>query len=447
MSKESLRASSLPEKVLRRVYDLINEVRKEYELHMLTFSKELSFLAGEHACQMSTNKVPYGHDGFYERESQAPLATAFSENIAVVVNSEDPGQDIVVTWLKKSKPFSRILAGFTHTGIGVAESKDGLFYCCQILATYKVRLSYKDQFLLMSRYVNRVRSINNLTPLSISLSGAAIITYKCKVEPSFLSHLTNSICNSFFYKCSSAEFISETISNSSSLIQAFIEKIQGNEDYLNLIKKEKFSEFIFAKHQVSENEIICIAIFGTPLHSSKIIPKIHFNYPSAYLCLQIVNDYRIVHSLVPFELSHQWCKAADKHSEKMMSSKGEIEIRSISKKLLQKLPEDNVHCAACVIPNSVDPLKELLLMWISNPKTKARLLSEAKHFGFAMSILNDKFCYVTRIIGTKKTKVFQGSKAIRSDPNYIQYMTLTSEEAESPDNATVDAQLSFRLTG
>lgn len=446
-AKSSSSSLQLPEKILHRIFDLINQVRSEFNLYPLTFNKELSFLAGEHACNMSTNLIPYGHYGFQERQAHIPQATAFSENVAFVPSSDDPAQNIVVAWLKKSKSFSRILSSFTHTGIGIAESENGSWYCTQIFATFKVRLSYKDQLLLITRFVNRIRFKNNLTPLSISLSGSAKMIFASNENPKFLNTLSNKNCTGLFYRCTQAEFIIRKFSKASNLLNNFLDELSNNEDNMKIIQKPEYTDFVFTIHQKSETEISCVAIFGACIPLPRSIPSVHSHFPDAFLCLQIVNDYRIAHSKSLFELSHQWCAAAAKHSKKMMSKEGEIEVRSLKKKILHQNPEDDFHCSAYVIPYSSNPFRELVLIWISNAKTKELLLSSYKNFGFAISILDGKFCYVIKIIGNKKNKVSQNSDPVRSEPSIAQYLPLPSDDDESPDNLNPNANLSFKLTG
>lgn len=446
-SKSSSNSLQLPEKILHRIFDLINQVRSEFNLYPLTFNKELSFLAGEHACNMSTNLIPYGHGGFQERQAHMPQATAFSENIAFVPSSDDPAQNIVVAWLKKSKSFSRILSSFTHTGIGIAESEDGSWYCTQIFATFKVRLSYKDQLLLASRFVNRIRFMNNLTPLGVSLSGAAKMIFAANENPNFLNTLSIKQCQGLFYRCNQAEFIIRKYTKASNLLNNFIDEMTNSEDYMKIIQKPEYTDFVFTIHQKSETEISCVAIFGACTPMPRSIPSAHSHFSDAYSCLQIVNDYRIAHSKSSFELSHQWCTAALKHSKKMMSFEGEIEVRSLKKKIMHQNPDDDFHCAAYVIPYSSNPFRELVLIWISNSKSKELLLSSYKHFAFAISIKDGKYCYVVRIIGNKKNKVSQNSDPIRSEPNLAQYLPLPSDDDETPDNLNPNANLTFKLTG
>ena len=451
MSKESLVPldSLVPAQIIERVFKLVNQVRKEYSLNLLIFNKELSFIAAEHACNMSTKSVPYGHQRYHEMEDQVPIAVTFSENIAMVNESKDPGQDIVVAWLKKPKPFSRILANFTHTGIGVAESESGEWYCSQVFVTYKAFLSYKDQLLLMTRFINRMRYENGLNLLSISLEGASNLKLKIKEDKNFMSKLTNKTCATLFYKCKSASFISETLikgdNNSAKILQMFMNQIQKNEEFNKIISNDKVTDFIYASQETTDNKIICGAIFGFSRQPTKIVPPVHVKFPDAYYCLQFVNEYRIKHNVDPLELSHQWCKAAQKHTNKMIQS--EVEIRTLSNVLMRQNPDDSIQCSAYVIPNTNDSIRELFLMWISTPKSKERLLSKAKHFGFADELGDKKFFYATRIIGEKKHKVHQENDVIRGVPGISQSLEISSEEGDSPEEVTDDAILSFRLTG
>lgn len=445
----------VPEKVLKRIFDLINQVRQEYNIPLLIFSKELSFLAGEHACNMSTHKIPVGHDGFAERQAQAVLVTAFTENIANIEDSQDPGQDTVLLWLDQKNSFSRIIANYTHTGIGVAESENGAWYCTQILATYKTHLSHKDKLLLMTRFINRFRAKKQLPACAVSMAASANFKKYIKQSPEALASINSQLVKQFFPNCIESDCISEILPYSQSSFLNLFTILRENQQYQEIFLKD-ITDIGFYMPKVGDDMVNAVIMLAKCGIQYRKIPKIHHHYPDAFKMLQLINDYRFLHGYNLLTLSHQWCIAAQRHSVKMMKNECEIEIRSLARKVLHLNSESTVHCGVYIIPSSLDPLRELFLMWISNFKTKNKILSlDYVHFGFGISILNERYCYATKIIGIKME---QGKpppvppKVTYVTPSEIemtsQYGCLTSSEIEDaqPD-CTLDASTSFRLTG
>lgn len=202
-----------PEEVCQRVSYLVNLTRQEYELDPLEFSAQLSFMAGEHACKMSIEHMPFGHDDFDSRHCQVVGALAFSENIGRIERCKDPAQELLVTWFSKATSFSRILSTFTHTGVGAAESEDGFWFIVQVFATFKPAMHRKDQMIVVSRLVNAIRCIAGRPPLSLSIIGCARLKLFCEQSrvDNPLAQVNNQNAKLFFEPCSSAKAIIEQV--------------------------------------------------------------------------------------------------------------------------------------------------------------------------------------------------------------------------------------------
>ncbi|OHT12261.1 hypothetical protein TRFO_18073 [Tritrichomonas foetus] len=438
----------VPEKILRKIFDSVNEVREQYNRPPLQFSKELSFLAGEHACNMSTNKVPVGHDGFHERQMHTPMAITFSENIAVIDDHINPAQNVVVKWLSKSSTFSRILASFTHTGVGVAESDDGVFYCCQIYATFKTKLSKKDQLLLVGRFVNKIRFRKGLKPLAFSLSATAKLISLSNEVPEAILGITTTRIKLMFQNCSEAEYIMEKFPHSPDTLQNFFNTIMEHSNYQRNIRKD-YTDIAFAMKYINQDNVVCAMLLAKCTSAYKKIPVIDMHYPMAAKFLQLVNDYRAAHKMKCIKLSHQWCRFADKYTLKMMNREIEIDDSKV-KSILNKLQPSNtkVSVGACLIPMSYDPVRELFLIWISNFNTRIKILSDVNNFGLGISVSSDgKLCYAIRIFGNAQNDDSPEPENVEYDPQTSQYACLTSDANGGNEEVPRNTSATFRLTG
>jgi len=416
----------VPETILKRIFDLINQVREEYQKSPLQFSKELSFIAGEHACNMSTKMKEYGHDGFDERSIQVPTVTCFSENIAALKDEIDPGQAIVVYWLKRSMCFTRLLGRFTHTGIGVAESEDGTWFCTQIFATYKEKVTTKDYLLLTLRLMNRYRYNNSLPYFSPSLPGTKRLISGLRDNSDFLSMIPPHKIKSLFVGSNDAEVIQGTTPSSSDSYFVFIQNTIANINNSSIVKGD-YNEFSYAQLVFKEKTI---HILGFAKCSSPYprVPKYHEKYSISWKFLYILNDYRVAHGKVPLVLSHQWCHAANSHCKRMLNPQNEIEIRSLEKRIGKFLNGTEFRCAFFIIPKVHEPIRELFLMCISSLKTKAGLLSDFTHFAFSYIFIKERYCMATMIIGNKKDAEILPS--MKPAPTTFRYMSMTSDENE-----------------
>ena len=444
-SSDDLRA---PDRVLKRLFNLTNQLRGEYGVYPLIFSKELSFIAGEHACQMSTNTIKYGHEGFEQREAKAPLALAFTENIAFIPPSEDPGKSILVSWIKHPSSFSRLQGEYTHTGFGVAEREDGSWYSTQILATFKTKLTKKDSLLVVSRFVNQHRKKHGLKPLSISLTSTSKLSKMVHEKNDALLNLTPLSAKSTLDYCYEAEIIIEKVGKSHvSPVEQFLKVLKDNKIHnKNLLKDFTHMSFIF--QSISENHFCGALVLGKCSQPVKKIPRIYIAYPQACQMLQLLNDYRVSKGESPLILSLQWCEVASRHSYKMLVEKQELETRSVSSFLHKLTPGCKTHVGVCLLTWSPDPLQEIFLIWISNQNIRSMILSSKFNtFGFGISINEQKSIYVTRIVGYKDLtdKKITDEHYCQKDREPYSLDGLSSDDDEY-DIPLVDAAASFTLT-
>lgn len=446
----------VPENILKRIFELTNQIRSQYKSPQVQFSKELSFIAGEHACNMSTKMVPFSHEGIQKRRALAPLAISFTENIALVTDTNDPGKDTVFQWISKSSSFSRMLANFTHTGVGCAESEDGGWYCTQVFATYKTRLTNKDRLLLTMRYVNRLRGERNLPGLTPSIAATAKLLFISKENSEALLSITPLSAKCMFQNCQEADFIADTFKEGDGdpLVQ-FFQMLRDSSEYLKFISREA-TDISFVMRRIAGGKVCFCLVLGKCTLAYRKIPSHHMSHPVSFRMMQLVNDYRAAHNKPPFQMTHQWCYVAEKHTISIMSRQGEIEVKSVIKRIEKQMPGSAVDCGAYILPLTHDPLRELMLMWISSSKSKALLLSDRNNFAFGLSLSESKFCYATRIIGDKPNAYTYNDSLIdeygeiQSSDLVSQILPMTSEsDVEDSDDELLDsdASTSFRLTG
>lgn len=392
-----------PERVLRRIFELVNQTRAEYGLQSLIFSKELSFLAGTHSIDMSRRDVPVGHSNYQIRESQVPLALAFSENVASCDPCDDPGKTIMLTWLKKATSFSRIQGDYTHTGIGVAENANGNWFCTQIFATFKSKISRKDAILISGRFVNSFRRKNNLNPLIMTIPPASILLGLKKQKTTAMTQLSASSIKNLFEECVEADFIYESIPKTEiPPIEDFLKIIQDSKTYTKVILKE-FTHVSFLYDSISEKEVGCALLLANCNFVKVKIPKNYLACPFACKILQYLNDYRKYKGLKPIIISLQWCEIAQRYCDKLVKKDTDMETRKISSKIHRMFPSSRVNVGVYLIPWTLDPIQEIFLMWVSHPITKQIVLDqEFNTLGFGLAAESNLFVYTTRIIGFKE---------------------------------------------
>ncbi|OHT11310.1 hypothetical protein TRFO_19291 [Tritrichomonas foetus] len=449
MSQASSSHTSGPDKVIRKLFENINEAREQYKREPLCFDKGLSFLAGEHACKMSIGDVPVGHDGFNHRLSATPMAIAFTENVIEIQNSIDPAHDILVNWISRRSSLSRILSSFSHTGIGAAESEDGRWFCCQILALFKPKLTNKDKLLIIGRYANKTRYRKELDLLSYSLYASAKLAELAKNNLDAYIGMTSSRAKILFGpSCQEAEYVMEKFSSGPDSFQNFLNSLHDNPNFQRIIRKDNITDIACYFKPIKHDSTACVIIFGKCDSPYRPTPISDQHYIHAAKCLQLVNDYRLAHNLHVLKLSHQWCRFADKYAERMKNKEIELDDQTVAKKLLKFQPKAKVHVGIFLVQKTRDPLKELLLIWSSRLKTRQRLLSEnVTSFGFGLSVLDNRFCYAVRIIGREPDDVDPTGDPPKLDEKQPQYLCLTSDSDLEENKVSPYPSSTFRLTG
>lgn len=445
----------VPERVLKRVFDLVNQVRNINNLSPLIFSKELSFIAGEHAVNMSTLNKNFGHEEFIMRESQIPMATSFSENIACLPVSEDPAKDIVFYWIKKSTCFSRILSDFTHTGIGVAESEDGLWYCTQIFSTFKSKLSLYDHALIIQRFINRYRDTDNKVFPHLSAIGTMINMSTTSADD--LSMLDSSSACDLFH-CKEAKVIKFTLPTRTDILLKFMENIKTNAIYMDIITNKVYNCYSFSIHRtVIGSQQQCTLIMMKSKMPVRKLPTMYKAFPQAAKFLAYINDLRKALDLHPMVLSLQWCKIADQHCHKMLVRSSELCTSSISKRLSKMFPGSLTYCTVGICPYVPDPIPDFVMKWVNSVRSYKSIINpDYTHLGFSALNCENKILYSALIVG-KKVEALSGHNTNKTIPeeNYCLdptdkhplFVYCRNENTMEEETLTRDASASFKLIG
>lgn len=420
-----------PYRISSRIFSLINAVRAGYKQPPLVLDNTLSILAGEHACQMSTGQVPLGHADFSSRHAKVPMALTFSENVAKLENpGNDPAQEFIVYWLSKSCSLARILSAFTHTGIGVSESETGEWYCTQIFASFKKRLSRKDELWIVGNFINGMRCEREIERVSFSLSATAQLRDLIMASNEASLGLQQTRIRAMFHKCQEAEFILENVATAENSIELFIEQLKEHSSHRCSIRNKLYTEMAFASKRLSKGVTACVLIFGAAKPHVYTIPKIDTHFPVAAKCCRIINDYRVAHNMKPLELVHTWCRVAQKYADSMMNHEKELDHHGIESVIKKHQPKAKVRAGVCMCPAEKDPLMQIVLIWISRRKSRMNLLSESDGFGVAVSEVEGKMCCAVRVVGVRDVdnppKPVDGR--VPFDPKESCYLCLTDGE-------------------
>lgn len=114
------------------IYSYTNAFRKSKGKAALTMREDLNAIAQKHSNDMAKGRVPFGHDGFDERDEQARKkvgGTHFAENVAYGART---GKDVVDMWKNSSGHRKNMLGDYKYIGIGTATDKKGVIYYTQI---------------------------------------------------------------------------------------------------------------------------------------------------------------------------------------------------------------------------------------------------------------------------------------------------------------------------
>lgn len=115
-----------------QIHELINQHRIQQYRSALQINPYIQVIAVQHAQDMASGKVPFGHQGFEERARQllGKLgAQSAAENVAL---APADATQITQSWLDSTSHRNNIEGAFSLTGIGIAQGDDHRVYCCQI---------------------------------------------------------------------------------------------------------------------------------------------------------------------------------------------------------------------------------------------------------------------------------------------------------------------------
>ncbi|MDQ2721196.1 MAG: CAP domain-containing protein [Bacteroidota bacterium] len=112
-----------------------NQFRKSEGLSELTIREELNAIAQKHSEDMASGRVPFGHDGFYNRSEMASKEIkdllGFAENVAYGATS---GNQVVTLWKNSPGHRRNMLGHYKYTGIGIAKDSNGRIYYTEFFA-------------------------------------------------------------------------------------------------------------------------------------------------------------------------------------------------------------------------------------------------------------------------------------------------------------------------
>jgi uncharacterized protein YkwD len=120
----------------RETFSLINDYRRTHDLAPLTWDAAIAETARGHSRDMAEGRVDFGHDGFRDRVDRLRKSLfglrGAGENVLFTDNPNDIARNAVSVWLQSPPHLHNIRGDFTHSGIGVWESREGVVYFTQI---------------------------------------------------------------------------------------------------------------------------------------------------------------------------------------------------------------------------------------------------------------------------------------------------------------------------
>ncbi len=112
-----------------------NQFRKAQGLPVLMMKDELNKIAKKHSVDMASGRVPFGHQGFDDRNIQAkkviPGIHSFAENVA---SGQLSPAEVVNLWKNSPGHRRNMVGSYKYVGIGTATDKQGIIYFTQIFA-------------------------------------------------------------------------------------------------------------------------------------------------------------------------------------------------------------------------------------------------------------------------------------------------------------------------
>jgi cysteine-rich secretory family protein len=128
----------------RQVHDLVNDHRQAIGLSPLAYSEEIASIARQHSRDMASGRAGIGHQGAEERSNALLRVAAFKEFAENVGGnsyaSSRAVHEAVNGWLNSPSHRRNIEGNFNLTGVGIAQSANGLSFFTQIfLATSETK--------------------------------------------------------------------------------------------------------------------------------------------------------------------------------------------------------------------------------------------------------------------------------------------------------------------
>lgn len=112
---------------------LINKHRAGQYLSPLQMNPHIQAIATEHAQNMASGNIPFGHEGF-EGRAKMLLSKLHGSSVAEnVASGQENAPSIVNSWLDSNSHRNNIEGDFNLTGIGIAKSEHQKIFYCQIL--------------------------------------------------------------------------------------------------------------------------------------------------------------------------------------------------------------------------------------------------------------------------------------------------------------------------
>lgn len=114
--------------------ELVNGYRLKIGKEELVYSGVIEAIAQEHAENMASGEVPFGHDGSSVRcqkiKTEIGPANLCGE---IVAQGQDNAREVFTAWMSSLSHRSKIEnARYTHTGLGIARNSKGTLYWTQI---------------------------------------------------------------------------------------------------------------------------------------------------------------------------------------------------------------------------------------------------------------------------------------------------------------------------
>jgi uncharacterized protein YkwD len=137
-------ASSAAGDLERRVFKLLNDVRREQGLQDLEWSDDVAAVARVHSLNMADEKFfsHRGSDGSMvdDRADRLGLGSwrVIGENIAYMRGYDDPAALAVEKWMESTAHRKNLLGpNWKESAVGVAITKDGTYYMTQVFLLRK----------------------------------------------------------------------------------------------------------------------------------------------------------------------------------------------------------------------------------------------------------------------------------------------------------------------